>query len=552
MYHRIPKRFAITMLSASLIMVLLLVVVLATANRPIPTKPDALTGRCITPDCVGTFLHETALNTSNVNVNQFGLLFRRKVDGHIYTRPLYVPAVEIPGKGIHNVIYIATQHNTVYAFDADDPDLGEPLWQVNLGPPIPLPDENIGPAYYGDIQIEVGVTGTPVIDLEKGIIYLVAATRESDTGSCPCQYPHRIHALDLRTGQEQLGGPVDIHIDLPQTGDATFIGERQLQRVALLLSRGVLYIGFGSYGDRTPYHGWLLGYDAQTLKQVSTFNSTPAGNQGGIWMGGLPPTVDSDGNLYLVVANGSFDGDSAGNNFGMSILRFDPSTLVNSTPKIVDWFSPFDHQSLIDGDVGLGSTGAILLPRNRVLAGTKNGQLILLDRNHLTHTGGPEGDSPLVQRFQVSWGPMFSSPIYWAGPQGERVYVWGTSDALKVFRYDGYRIDPTPEMTSTVVLTDVWPGGILTLSANGSQPGTGIVWANHPIRNANEQTAEGILRAYDAQDITHELWNSEINRDRDHLGSFGKFTPATVVNGKVYVATFSNDLNVYGLLPKSD
>lgn len=547
MFKAMSKRLLLTLLAIALILLVALVVVLAFPRQTQETV--AITGRCITSDCVGTNLHETILNTSNVNVEQFGLLFRRKVDGHIYTRPLYLPNVTIPGKGIHNVIYLATQHNTVYAFDADDPQQSEPLWQVKLGPSIPLPNEDIGPAYYGDIQIEVGVTGTPVIDPEKGILYVVAATYESATGSCPCQYPHRIHALDIYTGEERLGGPVDITIDLPQTGDATFIGERQLQRVALLLSRGILYIGFGSYGDRPPYHGWLLGYDAQTLKQVSTFNSTPTGIQGGIWMGGLPPTVDEEGNLYLVVANGTFDIDRGGSSRGMSILRFDPSILENGTPKIVDWFSPYDHQALIDGDVGLGSTGAILIPNSKLLlAGTKNGQFMLLNRNHLGYTGGPEGDSPIVQRFPVSLGPMFSSPIYWEGPKGPRVYVWGTSDALKEFSFDGYRLTTTPELTSTVVLTDVWPGGILTLSANGSQPGTGIVWANHPIRNANEQTAEGILRAYDAEDITKELWNSEINRERDHLGSFGKFTPATVVNGKVYVATFSNDLNVYGLL----
>jgi hypothetical protein len=274
----------------------------------------------------GVNLNEVVLNTANVRMAQFGKLFSRPVDGHIYAQPLYVPDVNVPGKGVHNVVYVATMHNTVYAFDADDPAASAPLWQVNLGASVPLPNSDFGPPNYLDIQVEVGIVGTPVIDFRGGTLYVVALTQEPVPATCPCVYVHRLHALDLYTGAEKFGGPVVIsgsamRIAGGQIAQAVFDSSHQLQRPGLLLSQGKVYAAFGSYGDWQPYHGWILGYDATTLQPASVFNTTPTGAQGSIWQGGQGLAADASGNIYAGAANGSFDVNLGGSNYGDSLLK---------------------------------------------------------------------------------------------------------------------------------------------------------------------------------------------------------------------------------------
>ena len=251
------------------------------------------------------------------------------VDGQIYAQPLYVPQVNIPGKGIRNVVYVATQHNSVYAFDADGLDVSVPLWHVNLGTSVPLPGSDVGQGGYTDIKIEVGITGTPVIDPSTGTLYVVAITREPIPQDCPCQYRHRLHALDIHSGAEKFGGPVVIGSAVTglaggERAASAFDSTHQLQRPGLLLSNGIVYVAFGSYGDWDPYHGWIFGYDAQTLQQVSSFNTTPTGGEGAIWQSGQGLSADDRGYIYTVTANGRYDVELGGSSYGDSMLKLSP------------------------------------------------------------------------------------------------------------------------------------------------------------------------------------------------------------------------------------
>ena len=502
----------------------------------------------------GANLNEVVLTTANVRVAQFGKLFSRAVDGHIYAQPLYVPNVNVPGKGVHNVVYVATQHNTVYAFDADDPAASAPLWQVSLGTSVPLPNADFGPPGYVDIQVEVGIAGAPVIDFNSGTLYVVALTQEPVPATCPCSYMHRLHALDLYTGAEKLGGPVMIggaalRLAGGQTVQVTFDNKQQLQRPGLLLSQGKVYVAFGSYGDWQPYHGWIFGYDAATLQPVSIFDTTPSGSQGSIWQGGQGLAADTSGSIYASAANGTFDADSGGSNYGDSLLKLSPVPTAGGVLPVVDWFTPFDQANMDINDLDMGSAGPVLIPGTPlILAGAKTGELFLVNSGGMGHYNGPGGPDLIVQRFSVANGSVFGSPIYWNSPSGGRMYVWGSNDALKEFGYDGASFQTTPVAVGSTSLGGIEPGGMLALSANGTTAGSGILWASHPTADAGHQAVPGMLRAYDAANVGVELWTSE---DRvgggDSAGSFAKFTPPTVADGKVFLATFSGELQVYGL-----
>lgn len=483
----------------------------------------------------GANLEEKRLNTSNVRNAAFGKLFVRRVQGQIYAQPLYVSGLSVEGQR-RNVVYVATEHNRVYAFDADDPAAAAPLWQVDLGTPMPTDGLTCT-----DLIPEVGITSTPVIDLAHHAIYVVAKTKTGDV------YAQHLHALDLVTGEEKLGGPVEITAKVPGTGlgtDGTHVAFRpryQLNRPGLVLSGGQLYIAFGSHCDRGPYHGWILAYGAATLRQTSAFNTTPNGQQGSIWQSGQAPSVDEDGNLYVISANGTTDLTTGERS--MSILK------MSAGLNVLDWFTPYNYEPLNAKDVGLGPTGILLIPGTRLaLGGSKEGNLYVLDRQRLGHYQ-PDSNSQILQAFQVSHEHLHGTPVPWQGPSDTLIYLWGEDDSLKAFRLEGDHIDPTPVAEGSLDLPPGMPGGILSLSADGSRTGTGILWASHPIGNANHATVPGVLRAYDAEDLTHELWSSETDPNRDRVGNFAKFTPPTIVNGKVYLATFSDELAVYGLLP---
>ncbi|MGI4789297.1 MAG: pyrrolo-quinoline quinone [Janthinobacterium lividum] len=492
----------------------------------------------------GANLQETLLNTSNVNTKTFGKLFTRNVDGYLYAQPLYVQNVRIPNKGVHNVVYLATSHNSVYAFDADDPKANLPLWKVNLGPPVPAAE--IYTTKWTDMRVNIGITSTPVIDPSTDTIFVEAKTKEHGTDV------QRLHALDITTGAERSGSPVAIKASVPGTGMASVNGKivfdpvKQLQRPGLLLVGGVVYLAFGSHADSPPFHPWILGYDAHTLAQVCVFNGTPNGDEGSIWQAGMGMAADSNGNIYAMIGNGTFDADTGGADYGDTFLKLAPKP---GGLKVVDYFTPYNQAWMNDNDQDVGSSGPLLIPNSDLLlGGCKNGWLYLMRQDKMGHYHTKD-DSQIIQTFPITNGNVHGSPVYWNGPGGPQVYVWPEFAHMTAYNLLNDKMVTPPASRSAVPVPDGMPGGFLAVSANGGKAGTGIVWASTPYdANANWDTVPGILRAYDASDLGHEIWNSKMNAGRDDIGMFAKFCAPTVINSKVYLATFSNQLQVYGLL----
>jgi hypothetical protein len=514
--------------------------VLAAAAPAHADGPTSVLTRSYSNSRTGANLNEVVLNTSNVTLAQFGKLFTRTVDGQIYAQPLYVPDVTIPGKGVHNVVYVATQHNSVFAFDADDPAESAPLWQVNLGASIPSSD--FGFPGYDDISDEVGITSTPVIDPATGTLYVVPTTRDTDG-----VIRHRLHALDIQTGQEKFGGPVIITGSVSKTGgpghDIVFDSSVQLQRPGLLLSNGAVYIAFGSYNDWGNYYGWIFGYAAATLQQVYIFNAAPAGGEGSIWQAGQGLSADSSGNIYAVTANGAFNAQVGGPDYGNSFIKLDPSAATNGILPVTDWFTPHDQAVMSANDEDVGSSGPLLIPGTSLVLGAgKSGDVFLVDRNAMSHYNNPD---QMVQRFAPDRGGIYGSLVYWNSPSGPLVYTWPADDFILAFRFNGAQLQTTPAAVGSPYLQGIWPGGTLSLSANGSTPGSGILWSTEPREIKNGW--ESVLHAYDASNINIHLWSSDQNSGRDGMGHFVKFNPPMVADGKVFVGTTSNKLVVYGL-----
>ena len=497
----------------------------------------------------GANLRETTLTTANVKPDTFGKLFTRTVDGYLYAQPLYVPNLPVPGQGIHNVVLLATAHDSVYCFDADDPKAAEPLWQVSLGTPVPAAEvyDPNDPRGWTDMLVDIGITSTPVIALASHTIYVETKTKEGST------YVQRLHALDIATGKERTGSPVVIQAKVKGSGDGgdgstvTFNPVKQLQRPGLLLSNGVVYLAFGSHADNPPFHGWILGYDAQTLRQVSVFNTAPDGSDAAIWQAGMGMASDGAGNVYAMTGNGTFTANTGGKDYGDTMLKLRPTVhgLV-----VADYFTPHDQDALSAADQDLGGSGPMLIPNsNLIVGGGKNAFLYVVRRDRMGKFN-PDSDHQISQSFHLDGAAnIHGSPVYWNSPHGPLIYVMAENDHLKAFRMIQNTFRTTPDSQSDVAAPDGMPGGFLSVSADGGTPGTGIVWACHPFDdNANHRTVPGVLRAYDAQDLTHELWDSKQNADRDDLGMFAKFCAPTVANGKVYAPTFSNELQVYGLL----
>jgi hypothetical protein len=494
----------------------------------------------------GQNLNESVLNTGNVNVSNFGKLFSRQVDGYIYAQPLYVPNLTVAGR-TNNVVFVATEHNSVYAFDADDPKAQAALWQVNLGTSVPSQDicqSSVSGCPYNDLVPEIGITATPVIDTASGTIFVVAKTK--DTGNST--YHFFLHALDVTTGNEKFSGPVEITA-------SEFSPLYHLNRPGLLLLNGAIYIGFGSVGDLYSWHGWLMAYDASTLQQTAVFNATPNGNGGSLWAGGQGLLADSNNNIYFVTGNGTFDASTGGQDYGDSVLKLSTSSGLT----LADYFTPNNQSFLSQHDVDLGSGGPMTLPgTNLMVAVGKDGMLRLLNTTRLG--GFSVVSNNEVQEFQATAGYcagtsglcFMGGPIYWNSPNfGPVIYLWGAGDFLKAWQFNGQSFQTRPVSQSTIQsvqgLSNTAP---LSLSASGDEAGTGIVWAAGVMSgDANVQAQPGILRAFDASDLTHELWNSNQDPARDGLGSYAKFTPPTIANGKVYMATFSGQLVVYGLNP---
>lgn len=494
----------------------------------------------------GDNLTETTLTVTNVNTNSFGLLYSRPVDDEIYAQPLILTNVNIPGVGPRNLLIIATVNDTVYAYDADDPTVVAAYWTNSfIQPPnivaVSDDDENaIGACdgTYTDFDNNFGIVSTPVIDPGSGTIYLVARTKEISAGQT--NFVQRLHALDPTTGLDLNTSPVIIEPTFPGIGDGsdgtnlTFDPLRENQRPALLLVNGTIYIAFASHCDNGPYHGWVLGYDAASLQQTITFVNTPNGSQGGIWMSGQGPSADTNGNVFLSCGNGTVDS----NDFGESYLKL---TNDNSgTLSVAGFFVPRNWSPLDDNDLDLGCTGMLLVPGTSLaVSGSKNGVVYVVNRDNMNGLNRSTRAVPNpVQSWSLGRREIHGAPVSWTCASGTFMYIWGASgDRLRQYKLGRGKFKRVAVSDNT----SGWPGGILSISANGTNASTGVIWAvtatSYPM---------GALRAYNAQKVTRELWDSD-KLPGDALGSFAKFVPPTIANGKVYVATFDNQVQVYGL-----
>lgn len=506
----------------------------------------------------GSNLQEYALTMSTVRSATFGKLFSCAVDGAAYTQPLWVPGLNVGGR-VRNVFFVATQHDTAYAFDADAKPCQQ-LWHVNLldnahggtAGEGPVPTADVGNGFQ-DIQPEIGVTGTPVIDPATNTLYLVSKS-EGPAGT----FHHRLHAMDLLTGNEKFGGPIAVNASVPGTGDGSVAGvlsfhqQNEHQRSGLALVNGVVYIVWASHEDRDPYHGWVMGYDASTLAQVAVLTVNPDGSRSGIWMAGGAPAVDDSGSLYLSTGNGTFDADSntpPNQDYGDSILKIG----TVSGLAIDDWFTPFNQAILNAWDLDVASAGMAILPDQAsgpphlLVAGGKEGRLYLLDRDNM---GGYCGtcnvnDTNVVQSFLAA--PfIFGTPAFW----NNHLYLGGTSDSLRSFPFNTASGLFDTVASSHSATSFPFPGPTPSVSSQGAN--NGIVWAidtSHYGVPSSFGLGPAVVHAYDAANLATELWNSsQAGSNRDTAGNAVKFAVPTVANGKVYVGTRS-EIDVYGLLP---
>ena len=473
---------------------------------------------------------ETYLTPGNVNVNTFGKLFTQAVDGFIVGQPLFVPDVQFPDGSTHNVVYVATQHDGVFAFDGDGAQA--PLWTTSFINPsagiTTVPISDFGCA--GTAFTEIGVVSTPVIDVTSGTIFVLAKTLENGA------YIYRLHALSLTTGADVVPPTIISASASTSAGTVQFNSAIQMQRPALLLENGAIYIGFGSNGcDTYAFRGWLLAYDEASLQQTGAFLTTPDGTRGGVWQSGGGPAADADGNIFLAAGNGTFDANTGGSDYGDSLLRFSPGSNGFS---VMDYFTPYNQADMEENDLDLGAGGVVVLPdqgaphNHEVLAISKMGTLYLVDRDNMGRYN-PGGDTQIVQSIPgASTGKVLSVPGYWNG----NVYISGETDHIKAFSLSNDLLSTQP--TSQTSITGNTPGSV-SISANGSN--NGILW-DIPINSP------ATLYAFDATNLATLLYSSAQAGVRDQLGTVPKFVPPTVANGKVYVGGASA-VSVYGLLP---
>jgi hypothetical protein len=484
----------------------------------------------------GANTKETILTPANVNKTQFGKLFSIPVESGIYTQPLYVPSLPIPGLGTHNVVYVATQHNSVYAFDADN---GATLWTVNLGPYQTLP-------YGCEEPGDMGVVGTPVIDRSNNTLYAVAATLRSG------QLRHEIHALDITTGAERSYSPVVIKGSTPGTGYGSVGGivtfdsfntSRELQRPALTLDNGVLYVGFAVSCDAqfdVPGHGWFFAYNESSLTQKGFFVTSPNGYGGDIWAAGGGPPVDANHNIYFSTGNGDFNVNKGGKDYGDTLIKLSPSL------SPLDYFTPFDQGNLEANDADLGSGGTLLLPdqttspTHLLVTAGKEGRIYVVNRDNL---GKYNTSTDNVVQFEIAIGPLFSTPTFW----NNNLYFSAWNDHPKAFSFVNGRLKNGPVNMWTSEASEFYPfpGAVMVVSANGQT--NGILWA---LEHGGGTHGNEVLHAYDATNLANELYNSDQAGTRDLPGVVGnEFISIIVANGKVYVpTTAANQLSVFGLL----
>jgi hypothetical protein len=463
---------------------------------------------------------ETALTPASVS-NGFGVVFSYPIDGYAYAQPLYSPQVRVRGYGLKNVVYVATENDSVYAFDADGV-VATPLWRASFVDPskgiTPIPNSVTG---CTDIGPRYGITGTPVIDPVSGTLYVVAANLDTKSNSQSLS----LHALDITSGVELPGSPKVISA---LYDGVTFNAAFENSRPGLLLSNGALYIGFGAHCDIQPYNGWVMAYDPSTLEQIAAWNVTPAGTEGGIWQGGGGLSADSDGNAYIATGNGTFDHNTGGPDFANTLVKLDPSL------KRIGYFTPYNQGMLAESDLDIGAGYALLLPdqpgahAHEALIGGKGNALYLVDRDNL---GGynPNSDSQIVQKIPEAFpSGLFGGGAYFHGS----VYFGATGDLLKQFTLSNGKLNTSPIFGS---VSPPYPGATPSVSSNGDAGG--IVWW---ILNKVSRVA---LHAARASNIGGDVYDSG-----DSLNVSGvKFTTPTIANGRVYVGT-QTKLLVFGLL----
>ena len=487
----------------------------------------------------GAYTQEVTLTPANVNSNQFGKLLSYPVDGQIYAQPLYVPHLTISGAPI-NVVFVATENNSVYAFNAN---ASQTLWTKNLGTAKPNTDQ------YG-VTPSLGITSTPVIDITTNTMYVLTETTTST--------PFQLHALDITTGAEKFSGPVTVTGTVPGTGGDSSGGNITLedscyQRMGLALDpvTNAIYIAFGHCT-----HGWLLAYDKTTLQQTAIFNATPDGDGGGLWSsGGAPAIDDTTGDLYLISGvdqldvNGVTEGDPVTNGYNDTFLRMDPTNL-----SVLDFFTPDDNSFLAQNDADLGSGSNILLPNNssstphETIGGGKDGNIFVVNRDDM---GGynPPSTNNVIQTVQTGvqqFDNIFSTPVYWNGS----LYYHCDNDVLQAYSWNSATGLLSTQPTSSGANLFGMHGATASLSANGTT--NGIVWE---IDNSNYDfttplsSPPSILHAYNATNVATELYNStQAPSNRDQAGAALKFTVPTIADGQVFVGT-SSELDIYGLLP---
>jgi hypothetical protein len=475
-------------------------------------------------------LHEAGLTPLNVRQGSFGKLGSFPADGQVYTQPLYVSNLRFPSGDTRNVLFIATMHNTVYAYDADRPSGVGLLWQVNLGQSFPTA---LWHAPYTDISPEVGILGTGAIDLSGGVLYVVAETLQDGAAA------FSLHALDLLTGAERMNGPVVITAQASGSGAGSVGGvvpfdpRQHLQRPGLLLANGAVYIGFGSHMDQSPWHGWVVSYDAADLTaQRGVFLTTRSGEGGAVWQSGRGLAADDAGSVYSMTGNGDFDGTG---NFGESFIK-----LSGASATLADWFTPKNWKTLTDVDADLSTGPAVIPGTHNIVGGDKYGQLYFLNGDSMGKLDSSDSAGGAIFIGAVIGG-MFNFAL-WNALGTTYIYVQGYQDVVKSYQISGGQYNPTP--VSSGLNPVAAPRVGMTVSADGGR--NGILWET--TGDFTAPSVPGTLHAFDAMNLSDELWNSSENAAEDTLGGFAKFVNPTVVNGKVYVATSSGAVVVYGLL----
>jgi len=490
----------------------------------------------------GQNLGETILTLSNVNSSSFGKLFVISVDGKVDAEPLYLTQITIPNQGMHNVLYVATEHDSVYGFDADS---GAMLWQVSMLGAGETTSDDHG---CGQVTPEIGITSTPVIDPKAGphgSIYVVAMSKDGSGN-----YHQRLHALDVTTGAEEFGGPHDIQASFPGSGDNSsggnviFAPGQYEERASLLLLNGVVYTAWTSHCDFRPYTGWIMGFDQSTLAQVSVLNVTPNGSEGSVWMSGAGLAADASGNIFLLDANGTFDtaldanGFPSQGDFGNAFLKI---STANQRLAVADYFEMFNQGAENGSDEDLGSGGALLLPdltdssgqtRHLAVGAGKDSNIYVVDRDAMGKFN--PNTNNIYQEIQGALsGSVYSMPAYF----NNVVYYGAYGDSIKAFAISNAKLASTP--TSQTGNAFGYPGATPSISANGSS--NAILWAA-------ENGGSAVLHAYDATNLSHELYNSnQASGGRDQFGAGNKFITPMITNGKVYVGT-TNGVGVFGLL----